>query len=239
LLPFLHGLIALRILIPPGAPTQIGMNSARQEISAPTHLSGYAVSSDTVSHSNTMIADIVEADDCIHAESMSRALADKEVYARLRFIGVGRKAWELGKFYTVPVAEDERSTPTQEFTSINGTGNAGNRISTTDDIVASTIQTHHSTSNSSVSTPNYEGAAAKPAPTRSLKGKTTMRPKSSLGKHHREASSPSSPPHTLCSKVNNTTASSREKVVWRRQIRRVGWKVLKHWEIWALDAQEI
>jgi hypothetical protein len=27
--------------------------------------------------------------------------------------------------------------------------------------------------------------------------------------------------------------------VMRRRMRRVGWEVLKHWEIWALDAQEI
>ena len=236
LLPFLHNLIALRILIPFGAPTQVSMSSARQET---THLSGYAVSSDMVSHSNSMIADIVEADDRIHTESMSRALAVKGLYARLRLLGVGRKAWELGKFYTVPVAEDEHSTPTQEFTSINGAVNAANRISTnlvsmTDDIASSPI---YSIFSSSVSAPNYEGASIKPVPTRPLKGKkATTRPKSSLGKHHREASSP----HTLCSKVNNyETASSGGKVMWRRQIRCVGWEVLKHWEIWALDAQEI
>jgi hypothetical protein len=29
------------------------------------------------------------------------------------------------------------------------------------------------------------------------------------------------------------------EVVWRRKVKRVGWDVLKHWEIWGLDVQEI
>ncbi|KAL2001541.1 hypothetical protein VTN02DRAFT_1639 [Thermoascus thermophilus] len=33
--------------------------------------------------------------------------------------------------------------------------------------------------------------------------------------------------------------ASGEKVLWRRRVRRVGWDVLKHWEIWGLDLQEI
>ena len=27
--------------------------------------------------------------------------------------------------------------------------------------------------------------------------------------------------------------------VWKRHVKRVGWDVLKHWEIWGLDVQEI
>ncbi|RHZ66497.1 uncharacterized protein CDV56_107720 [Aspergillus thermomutatus] len=27
--------------------------------------------------------------------------------------------------------------------------------------------------------------------------------------------------------------------LWRRRVRRVGWEVLQHWEIWALDSQDI
>ncbi|OXV06488.1 hypothetical protein Egran_05743 [Elaphomyces granulatus] len=256
LLPFLHNLVALRILIPSGTPTQHSMNSARQEKSAPTHLPGHAVSASTVSHSNSMIADIVEVDDRIHAESMSRALADKEMYAKLRFIEVDWRAWELGKFYTVPVAEDESFTPTQEPTGTNVAGIASNRNSTdhshasiTDDVASSTVQAHHSTSNGSVSTPNYEAASTKATPSRPFKGKATMKPKSSLGKHRRETSPPSTPlgenlpVRTPSSKVNycvvHETISSGEKAIWRRQVRRVGWEVLKHWEIWALDAKEI
>jgi hypothetical protein len=250
LLPFLHNLVALRILIPSGTPTQ---HSARQEKSAPT---GHAVSANTVSHSNSMIADIVEVDDRIHAESMSMALADKEMYAKLRFIEVDWRAWELGKFYTVPVAEDESLTPTQEPTSTNVARIASNRNSTdhshasiTDDVASSTVQSHHSTSNGSVSTPNYEAASTKATPLRPLKGKATMKPKSSLGKHGRETLPPSTPLGEYLplqrpgSKVNNCvvheTISSGEKAIWRRQVRRVGWEVLKHWEIWALDAKEI
>ena len=233
------------------------MNSARREESAPTHLPGHAVSANMVSHSNSMIADIVEVDDRIHAESMSRALADKEMYAKLRYIEVDWRAWELGKFYTVPVAEDESFTPSQEPTGTNGAGIVSNRISTdhshasiTDDVASSTVQSHHSTSNGSVSTPNYEAASTKATPSRPFKGKATMKPKSSLGKHHRETSAPSSTPpgenfpvQTPGSKVNDRvvheTISSGEKAIWRRQVRRAGWEVLKHWEIWALDAKEI
>ncbi|KAK2873615.1 hypothetical protein FQN49_002239 [Arthroderma sp. PD_2] len=33
--------------------------------------------------------------------------------------------------------------------------------------------------------------------------------------------------------------ASDEPFVWRRHVKRVGWDVLKHWEIWGLDVQEI
>jgi hypothetical protein len=29
------------------------------------------------------------------------------------------------------------------------------------------------------------------------------------------------------------------EIVWRRKVKRVGWDVLKRWEIWGLDVQEI
>src|SRR5204862_3242921 len=30
-----------------------------------------------------------------------------------------------------------------------------------------------------------------------------------------------------------------DNVIWRRRVRRAGWDVLRHWEIWGLDVQEI
>jgi hypothetical protein len=35
------------------------------------------------------------------------------------------------------------------------------------------------------------------------------------------------------------TLPSGEKVIWRRQARRVGWDVLKHWALWAMDTQDV
>ncbi|QVM13148.1 hypothetical protein D8B26_007764 [Coccidioides posadasii str. Silveira] len=42
-----------------------------------------------------------------------------------------------------------------------------------------------------------------------------------------------------CVQEPTTSSSGGESVLWRRKVRRVGWEVLKHWEIWGLDSQEI
>lgn len=39
--------------------------------------------------------------------------------------------------------------------------------------------------------------------------------------------------------LDGLEGEKEEPMVWRRRVRPVGWDVLRHWEIWALDVQEI
>ena len=119
LLPFLRKLRALRLLIPTPLPTSNPTSSHGTPITNPTYcapaqnpyghphgsLPGHIDPSCQDFNTAKAIAEIVSLDDTIHTRALSVRLSDRELYGNLRIFGLGWKAWELGDFYTVPVAE--------------------------------------------------------------------------------------------------------------------------------------
>ncbi|KAL1965682.1 hypothetical protein VTN77DRAFT_5182 [Rasamsonia byssochlamydoides] len=230
LLPFLRKLVAIRILIPQPAVSEKAASGQSTIFQA----NGGAF------FSAPTIADVLELDDHIHNEMMGAALADKETFGKLKVVGLGWKGWELGEFYTIPAetAEAVDSGRDQSGERPNGPVANGNGVTDSQGSVTEAVASRKA--KSPIVLPNGTPAAA-PLPT-----------KSSLGKRPREPSSPS-PPFSIESQNNRDGLASDpthgldmtevlpsgERVIWRRRVRRVGWEVLKHWEIWALDSQEI
>ena len=203
------------------------------------------------------LADLVELDDELLTYMMSYDLADKNVFGNVKIVGMGWKAFELRDFYKAPIpSRDEsvvqspavdRSSETQEENPTNGTNGAGAEIPTPK-------QPTVSNPTSPVLPSDHPDAArtSKSAPTMSWK--TPSNPFSTLGKRTRDDDD-------LESRVRQASLDLREDADYaspnisksgcfprtmtedgqamRRDMRRVGWEVLQHWEIWALDAQEI
>lgn len=98
LIPFLQKLRAIRLLIPtgPGAAGPSKLQSNMSRIGGPSL---------NVPENARALSEIVDLDDRIYNEALGARLADKEIFANLRIIGLGWKAWELGEFYTIPVTE--------------------------------------------------------------------------------------------------------------------------------------
>jgi hypothetical protein len=220
LMPFLRKLVAVRILIPPSDKSLNGQ-------SVPI------INGDNGYFSISTLSEIVELDDSLHLEKISATLADREVHSRLKMVGIGWKAWELGKFYAVPVSDCASS----------GTARTGDTSAEeTTPIDVNECANH-------MGTVNHNPSGSRQLPSlRSLSAPAAaLGIKSSLGKRLREGSSPGTPVFDL---PNGTTSfedgdtvietlPSGEKVIWRRQARRVGWDVLKHWAIWAMDTQDV
>lgn len=223
LMPFLRKLIAVRILIPPSAK--------------PLHGQSIQVNGgNNMYFSMSTLSEMVELDDRIHVEKISAVLADQKVHSRLKMVGIAWKGWELGKFYAIPVSYCESSAQTgddsaEEMTPENRPpveiSGAGNHIGTIDH--------------------NPSGSRRLPA-LRSPSTPASSGIRSLLGKRPREEDS--SPGTTICDLPTGTisceegdniieTLPSGEKVIWRRQARRVGWDVLKHWALWAMDTQDV
>ncbi|GAM34616.1 hypothetical protein TCE0_015r02304 [Talaromyces pinophilus] len=222
LIPFLRKLQAMRILIP-----STEKSAQEQAIVQPS-------SNPPVPHFFSMY-DMVDLDDDIHAEKISAVTADRERGRAIKVIGMGWKAWELGDFYYIPASgntptasETDIYQPVDEArpvisTTMSGRGSPASGFPITDP--ARNNQPHHA--NTRTSTPYV-----------------TNTPRSSLGKRARDETSPplgSSAKPSLVLDSDNVydTLPTGEKIIWRRRVRPVGWEVLKKWEIWALDSQEV
>ncbi|CRG84462.1 hypothetical protein PISL3812_01746 [Talaromyces islandicus] len=226
LIPFLRKLSAMRILVPPGEkPSGIQPLPTR-----PTN-----GSSPTPFISLSELADL---DERLHIEKISALLADKDTHGNLKVTSLGHKAYELGEFYQIPASEASPSAEPMELIEEHardttvvvpgypgpGTGSplSGNLPTLL------TRQPHRS--------PNT------PAPGRSANGQ-----RSALGKRSwEEASSPNAgadpqPEFTLVWESDNIyeTLPSGEKIAWRRRVRPASSEVLKKWEIFALDSQDV
>jgi hypothetical protein len=203
------------------------------------------------------LADLVEMDDELLMQMMSYDLADKNVFGNVKIVGMGWKAFELRDFYKAPIpsrddpigqspvvgrteTEEENPHPT------NGTNGARADTSMPKQSVASKPTSPILPSN------GPDARASKPVPTTSWS--TSPNPSSTLGKRSRDVDDHESG-------IRHTPLEFREETsyrspnitksgcfppvmtddgqVMRRGMRRVGWEVLQHWEIWALDAQEI
>ncbi|KAF5014820.1 hypothetical protein F66182_14063 [Fusarium sp. NRRL 66182] len=178
--------------------------------------------------------ELVDQDDDIHTAKIGAVTADRERARSLKVVGMGWKAWELGDFYHIPVSgntptasETEYYHPVDEARPVintpSGRGSPASGFPITES--ARNSQPHHAITHAS--TPYV-----------------TKTPKSSLGKRARDETSPPSGSSTKPSLVMDSDnvydiLPTGEKIIWRRRVRPVGWEVLKNWEVWALDSQDV
>ncbi|KAJ5697456.1 hypothetical protein N7488_011140 [Penicillium malachiteum] len=265
LVPFLRKLEALRLLIPVGSPPpQTGPSRGAQNSPADSaenpfkkagrlHAKAFSTAGNSLKlhkeieeaiNNSRSMADIVDIDDEILINMMSYDLADKNVFGRVKIVGMGWKAFELRDFYKAPmpaVEEDEDAetpfTNTPDDTLQNGNPNGTARTPECPGTISSSVA---------------PGLRAEIDASRA----GTNIPPSTLGKRARSdddsASSDRQSQTRQPSEFRKTGPGLRggygcgsdsvycdDGQIWRRNMRRVGWDVLKHWEIWALDAQEI
>ena len=246
LFPFLRNLKALRLLIPttPNSSQYI-LDKDRSVQKVNKNIDAAAVSANPdfnpVLHHFNNFAEIVELDDSFHNEVLSVKLADTDVCSKLRVLGLGWKVWELGSFYTIPASEAKPSIFSEDSLGGNSSANEGICQPGTNGTAAPS-STQFDPQQPPVSTPA-------PPP---LGPSQQQQQQSSLGKRSRESNSQPQnlPKSQRKASADQTSAATQpngstnvndkeEKFVRRRHIKRVGREVLKHWEIWARDVQEI
>lgn len=261
LLPFLRKLSAFRLLVPTGnvlSPTVGGGGEGGGGPRFP-RLPSAAVEGDLLASARSL-ADIVEMDDHFLTEKMSVSLADKGAFGNLKIIGMGRKAWELQDFYTVSKENSQLTNPgfheacypTTAVESVpsqseNAESNPGLGISSSPSKSLTHIHTH--TNNHPHHKPRQPSSSVlgkRPRdeePWESIQPSKNCRPSS-----HEE-------PHVNGNSNSNTNGTGAGNGIgtdncvpvylgsdglrWRRRVRRVGWEVLQHWEVWALDKEEL
>jgi hypothetical protein len=192
-------------------------------------------------------------DDRVHQEMISTALADHELSISLKILGLGWKAFEIGDFYTIAATSAQDIPGFGQGLGAPVTGaNLPSRIIPVDSPTLTNVSPAGTTKldNESInisSTPTPFPNSPIPRPAKS----TGPSPKSSLGKHPRDADSlPQLPDQkrqyaldfaNSCGDLLAGTVlePQGDKRLWRRRVRRVGWEVLQRWEIWSLDVQEI
>lgn len=210
LLPCLRKLMAVRLLIPTGSATPSGQTALRSAKHSPNSQAGSPQCIEKSVASVRSLADIVDLDDQFLTDRMSDCLADKQIFGHLKIIGMGRKAWELRGFYTAPAPPPPPTHP--EGT--NGTTTPG---------------INNSAENSTRDATPALGTSIPQQP-------------SSLGKRRREDETPIPHPELPVPQISDSCGQcvpAADGKIWRRSLRRVGWDVLQHWSIWALDTQEL
>lgn len=269
LVPFLRKLVALRLLIPAGSPPpHSGASSATASRAPNTAFPGESPSKllndiaavegpstrsqdiENAIKNVRSLADLVDLDDDLLMHMMSYDLADKNVFGNIKIIGMGWKAFEPREFYKSPVPPRDESTsqspavggpPATTAESFNLTNGARNG-----DVGTGTASQPPAPLQSTPAVPPLSSKDAAPTP--------SANPASSLGKRAREDDNENGarpPPLTgLQEEVGYPSPAigtcgcfppimTDDGHVMRRAMRRVGWELLQHWEIWALDAQEI
>ncbi|KAJ5952516.1 uncharacterized protein N7479_010929 [Penicillium vulpinum] len=259
LIPFLRKLKAIRLLIPQtsGQSTNAPVNSALKASPSARGLSALdtiKMVQETFANAKTL-AEVVDIDDSILTEMLSYDLGNQQVYGNVKIISMGWKAWELKEFYKSPVPSDteinkESPSPTNGHNAF---------LETT---AESPVPTQ-GTNGVGLSVPDQPAVAHKSPDTQtthisSWTHQSGTRPglPSTLGKRSRDQDDSETPrPPPSCPPTFNRREDcedaapfypgcypytlSEDGFVWRRRARRVGWEALRHWEIWALDAQEI
>ncbi|PLB44297.1 hypothetical protein P170DRAFT_440603 [Aspergillus steynii IBT 23096] len=231
ILPFLRNLTALRLLV----PTNTGSQSTGQAAPAnmPRPLSGVNVFT-----SARNFSDIVEADDQVLCEKLSESLADQQVFSRLKIFGMGRKVFHLGEYYTIPSSEAHPETHVSQWQSPATESNCD------PEKTPSSVQDDGASPNgilTSTVAPSVSTNRSQPLPGQQPK----QPPPPVLGKRNRDdtliATKPveTELPSTEISNPCIPQHLNPEARLWRRRVRRVGWEVIKHWEIWELDKQEL
>ncbi|KAJ5677730.1 uncharacterized protein N7477_003363 [Penicillium maclennaniae] len=201
------------------------------------------------------LLDLVELDDELLMKLMSYDLADKNVFGNVKLVGMGWKVFELRDFYKAPI--ESREEPVTQSPAV---GRTESEVE---------IPTHGTNGlNGDLSTPRQADDSKPTTPILPTNGLDTARvsqsasvsswstpgpnPTSTLGKRNRDdddngtRQSPSDLQEGTNTRSPNFIKSgcfppiiTEDGQVIRRAMRRVGWEILQHWEIWALDAQEI
>ncbi|KAJ5832501.1 hypothetical protein N7474_000812 [Penicillium riverlandense] len=267
LVPFLRKLVALRLLIPAGsAAPQSGAsnttmlrtyNTQRIQETFPSHLSKVAM--ELMNNAKSM-ADVVDIDDRILMEMMSYDMANEQVFENLKIVGLGWKAFELREFYKTPPPPPPENEPDsnaagdQSAEATNGSPSPGNDPKSAGPEQHTAPQPQDTTSgntNTNPIAPKSPAAVSSSQPT-----SYSNHPPSTLGKRPRDDDeSNESNENSMAQRSNSETDEPRQPrfqihgclshiittdgYIRRRRLRRVGWDVLKHWEIWGLDSQEI
>ncbi|CEL03522.1 hypothetical protein ASPCAL04676 [Aspergillus calidoustus] len=239
LLPFLRNLQALRLLIPTGpAPVSPGADDPstrpnKKPAPPPSKINDLGVRS---------LAEMVELDDEILQEKLGESLADQQVFRRLKVLGFGRKGFLLGEFYTVPVHANTTQGGVQSQTP------DASRAASQDQSPQTYHDSEHETTNGiSTAFPspgsgpgpfncNPQANSPNQLPPHSLPKRSTNGPvpPSSLGKRTREEVA-IVPAQTF----DECMMGGPSQHSLRRKVQRAGWDVLKRWEIWGLDSQEL
>ncbi|KAJ5635991.1 uncharacterized protein N7484_009304 [Penicillium longicatenatum] len=261
LVPFLRKLVALRLLIPAGSPApQNGpprgsQNSPIDPTENPFrkaknfHAKAFSPSAKCVKfapeieeHINSArsLADIVDLDDETLIEMMSYDLAEKKIFGNVKIVGMGWKVFQMGDFYKapIPVYYEDSETPiagTPDENLCNNRPNGG--TGTPDQPASASKPTSPALPSEAVAAPS---SASRPHPPSSLGKRTRNEEENGYGdaqsSRHPSELRELPPRIQTCHSFPTMTEDGQ---IWRRRLKRVGWDVVKHWEIWALDAQEI
>ncbi|KAL4973979.1 hypothetical protein BDW66DRAFT_93180 [Aspergillus desertorum] len=281
LLPFLRNLRALRLLVP---TTSLSPGSDEIHNPQPTpSTSKQGKDKDCLDNGARSLAEFVELDDEILVERLGEALADQQLFQRLKVVGFGRKGFLLGEYYTVsvdrpppppqlqpqpqsqlqpprgvqpetpaayraPSAEDKSplSYVDLEQTQTNGVN---------PDLPSPGLNQNHTQPTINSSSPKFPQSQQRNAFPPSTLGKRTRDEDSSLvpvdqppdpvpcpGSRSGSCPGPGSTWNMnegLNLNMNECLLPGTRNRALRRRIQRVGWDVLKQWEIWALDTQEL
>ncbi|KAB8077749.1 hypothetical protein BDV29DRAFT_167760 [Aspergillus leporis] len=233
LLPFLRKLVALRLLIPTGATSS--PPDSRSSKASSGRMPKSCVGEDVFTSALTL-ADVVEADDGLLIEKFSESLADPQVFSHLKLFGLGWKAFELLDYYTVPSGPaTERNVESQSQSPADPVGEEPNGS-----------REYHLNGFSHIGDGANSSGILTPA-TAPVPG--TSQGPSLLGKRRRDDELPvGTPPKKGMSRETPTDladfnpclpTSLTNGRLWRRRVRRVGWDVVKNFEIWGLDSQAL
>ncbi|KAL3459065.1 hypothetical protein BJX64DRAFT_291608 [Aspergillus heterothallicus] len=263
LLPFLRNLQALRLLIPTG-PTAATDDSCGPR---PNKKPAPPPSSKMNDMGVRSLAEMVEQDDEILQEKLGEALADQQVFRRLKVLGFGRKGFILGEFYTVPTTNTtshggvQSRTPDASRAASQDQSPQGYPDLSADPQDNSSSHHHqyttnnHNTNGISTAFPSpgpgplnpqqqQQGNSPNPPPHSSLQKRDPLNvgpvpppplPPSSLGKRSREDDLAIYPAQSM----EDCVLGGPQQRSLRRKVQRAGWDVLKQWEIWGLDSQEL
>ncbi|KAL4988697.1 hypothetical protein BDW68DRAFT_158468 [Aspergillus falconensis] len=279
LLPFLRNLRALRLLVPTASLSTGSDETCNSQPKSSTSKS--RKDTDGLDISARSFAEFVELDDEVLIEKLGEALADQQLFQRLKVVGFGRKGFLLGEYYTVPA---DRPPPQpqpqpQPPTGVQSHTPAASRAPSAEDksplsyVDLEQLQTNGV--NPGLPSPGLNQNHTQPTTTSSPKfppsqqRKSTF-PPSTLGKRTRDEDfsvapvdqqpdrdpcpGPSSGPgpgscprpdsawnmnEGLDLNMSECLLPAPRNRTLRRRIQRVGWDVLKRWEIWRLDTQEL
>lgn len=267
LVPFLRKLVALRLLIPAGsvAPHSGALNTTMLRTWKTPHVqetfSGRfsKAAIDLLNNAKSM-ADVVDIDDRILMEIMSYDMANEQIFGKLKIIGLGWKAFELQGFYKTPPPPpenepDSNAAGDQSADASNGSPNPPNDPNSAGPEQPHTAPRPNNTTSGDTNTnpiaPKTPAAVPSsqptphPDPRPSTLGKRSRDDDESNESNENRAAQPSSSetdePRDPRFQGDGCIAHTvmPDGYIRRRRLHRVGWDVLKHWEIWGLDSQEI
>jgi hypothetical protein len=261
LIPFLRKLKALRLLIPPssGQPKNVPPGTALRISKSAQGESSLGLSrslQNTIANVKSF-TELVDMDDAVLTDLMSYDLANEAIYGNVKVIGLGWKAWEIRECYKAPIPQPQPQFDNTEHQSpqsgeyapaespdvnVNVNVNGG----------PPTHPGYTTQISPGIQTPRLGSWSASASPVA-----RPLQPPSTLGKRSRDhdVEDPTPTPRQLSRGPETVSfpqdrddtssfgpghyAMAEDGFIWRRRMRRVGWEVLQHWEVWALDAQEI